>query len=79
MEDIKIGDIIAVHFFFQGKEINTRSKGKKYLVYQKDEKLGIDYMADSDSTTRVWHDEDGFAPLDSFATQTGAVKFQKIE
>lgn len=76
--NLKPGDNITVHFFNKGKEFPTNVSGKEFTVYEKNGRLGIDYMADSTSLTRVWYDETGFTPLDSFATENGAVEFRRV-
>ena len=60
---IKANDKIKVHMYSNGKEIQTRSIGTVFTVYERNGKLGID-----------WADE--FAPFDTFAY---TVIFENVE
>lgn len=80
MNNLKSGDRIKVHIYSDlahTREIHTDNFGQIFEVYKKNGKLGIDWMKDSKSATRVWYDSDGFTPLDSFSSVT--VIFEKVE
>ena len=62
---IKAGSKIKVHIFDMfGNEIITRNFNEVFNVYEKEGRLGIDWI--------------GFAPLESFSTQNGAVVFEEV-
>lgn len=64
--NLNVGDRIRVHIFSFGREIKTRNFGQIFEVFRQNGRLGIE-----------WEDP-GFTPLDSFATDTGNVIFEKI-
>ena len=75
---IKKGSKIKVHLLDRttGEFIQTEheKKGTVFEVKKKNDKFGINWMEDSTSMTRVWYNEDGFVPLDSFCN----VEFEEV-
>ena len=75
MNKLLKGDKVIVHIKdMQGKDIPIKCADTVFEVVEKNGKLGINYMAESTSVTRILYDKDGFVPFESFCN----TEFEKV-